>query len=94
MDEYSVMVFYPYAFDNEDGEYRWSDAQYETIVEAKNEGAANAIVQKKIDAGEFDATLQIPAAAAGPNDIDLDIRPYILPDDTTKDGAGTLEGFV
>ena len=96
MDEYSVKVCYPWRFNNEDGEpgfrHSWLDTSFESYVEAKNQAAANAIVQKKIDAGEFDGTLLIPPAVTGNYDDIVYCRPYILLYDTTD--VGTLDDFL
>jgi len=82
MNEYVVLVYYPYKFARNGGEHRWLDTDFRTVVEAENQSAANAIVQKKIDDGEFDGSLGIPEAVTGQNDIDLPVRPYIVPTET------------
>lgn len=73
MEYFIVYYAYPSSHNN-DG---WSELYQQVEIEAENQDAANAIMQKKINDGEYDAYLALP------NQNDMTIRPYV-PEDNDK----------
>jgi len=78
MTAYEVIVSYPYYYDMNDEYNRWTDWDVKIEIVAETQDAANAAVEARIRAGEFDAKLIIPPVGGiGGDNTDLTISPHI-----------------
>lgn len=79
MDTFMVFVAYPLEFDKSDG-MRWVNHLGEIEIDAENQDAANAIVQKKIDAGELNALMILPDMVGN----EYAVRPFMADEEMIK----------